>query len=117
MREACSGDFVFPGGKPGKPLSTMAFEMLLRRMKIAGATAHGFRSSFRDWAGDRTHHPRDVVEAALAHMIENKTEAAYRRSTAIEKRRALINDWAAYLARAISPTANDNYAAAREVQA
>ena len=109
--------WTVPAGRMKAGVNTMAFEMLLRRMKIAGATAHGFRSSFRDWAGDRTHHPRDVVEAALAHMIENKTEAAYRRSTAIEKRRALINDWAAYLARAISPTANDNYAAAREVQA
>jgi integrase len=120
MRESRSGDFVFPGGKPGKALSTTAFQMLLRRMKIAGATAHGFRSAFRDWAGDRTDHPRDVVEAALAHMIENKAEAAYRRSTAIEKRRALMNDWAAYLAReapAAFPAANDNSAAAREVRA
>ena len=87
-------------------------------MKIASATAHGFRSAFRDWAGDRTDHPRDLVEAALAHMIENKAEAAYRRSTAIEKRRALMNDWAAYLARDTrSPAANDNSAAAREVRA
>ena len=87
-------------------------------MKIASATAHGFRSAFRDWAGDCTDHPRDVVEAALAHMIENQAEAAYRRSTAIEKRRALMNDWAAYLARAAaSPAANDNSAPAREVQA
>jgi integrase len=117
MRESRSGDFVFPGGKPGKPLSTMAFQMLLRRMKIAGATAHGFRSAFRDWAGDRTDHPRDVVEAALAHIIQNKAEAAYRRSTAIEKRRTLMNDWAAYLAHdtpAASLGANDNSAAARE---
>ena len=89
-------------------------------MKIASATAHGFRSAFRDWAGDRTDHPRDAVETALAHTIKNKAEAAYRRSTAIEKRRALMNDWAAYLAcdtPAASPTANDNFAAAREVQA
>ena len=89
-------------------------------MKIASATAHGFRSAFRDWAGDRTDHPRDVVEAALAHTIKNKAEAAYRRSTAIEKRRALMNDWAAYLAcdtPAASPAANDNSAVAREVQA
>jgi integrase len=120
MHESRSGDFVFPGGKPGKPLSTTVFQMLLRRMKIAGATAHGFRSAFRDWAGDPTDHPRDVVEAALAHLTENKTEAAYRRSTAIEKRRALMNDWAAYLAHdtaAASPAANDNSAVAREVHA
>ena len=80
-----AGDFVFPGGKPGRPLSTMALQMLLRRMKIAGATAHGFRSAFRDWAGDRTDHPRDVVEAALAHLIENKVEAAYRRGDLFAK--------------------------------
>jgi integrase len=120
MRESRSGDFVFPGGRPGKPLSTTAFQRLLRRMKIAGATAHGFRSAFRDWAGDRTDHPRDVVEAALAHVIQNKAEAAYRRSTAIEKRRTLMNHWAAYLAHdtsAASLAANDNSAAAREVRA
>jgi integrase len=119
MLERRSGDFVFPGDKPGRPLCKTAFEMLLRRMKIAGATAHGFRSAFRDWAGDRTNHPRDVVEAALAHVIENKAEAAYRRSTAIEKRRALMNDWAAYLAGfspAACPMANDNSPAPREVQ-
>jgi integrase len=98
-------DFVFPGSKAGKPLSSMAFEMLLRRMKVVDATVHGFRSSFRDWAGDCTSHPRDVVEAALAHAVENRTEAAYRRSTAIEKRRALMSDWAAFCA---SSSAADN---------
>jgi len=59
-------------------------------------TVHGFRSSFRDWAGDCTPHPRDVVEAALAHAIENAVEAAYRRGTAIEKRRKLMDEWAAF---------------------
>jgi integrase len=119
MRESRSGDFVFPGHKPSKPMSALAFKMLLRRMKIVGASAHGFRSAFRDWAGDCTDHPCDVVEAALAHTIKNKTEAAYRRSTALEKRRALMADWAAYLARetpAASPAANDNSAAAQELQ-
>jgi integrase len=88
-------DFVFPGFKGGFPLSDMAMEAVLRRAKL-DATTHGFRSSFRDWAGDRTAFARDVVEAALAHAIENKTEAAYRRSDALEKRRKLMAAWAAY---------------------
>jgi integrase len=70
-------------------------EAVLRRLK-PDVTTHGFRSSFRDWAGDSTSFARDVVEAALAHAIENKTEAAYRRSDALEKRRALMAAWAAY---------------------
>ena len=78
------------------PLSNMALEAVLRRAKV-DVTTHGFRSSFRDWAGDRTAFARDVVEAALAHAIENKTEAAYRRSDALEKRRKLMAAWAAYL--------------------
>jgi integrase len=88
-------DFVFPGFKRGFPLSSMALEAVLRRAKV-DVTTHGFRSSFRDWAGDKTPFARDVVEAALAHAIENKTEAAYRRSDALEKRRALMAAWAAY---------------------
>jgi integrase len=88
-------EFVFPGFKRGKPLSNMALEAVLRRAQT-NVTTHGFRSSFRDWAGDSTAFARDVVEAALAHAIENKTEAAYRRSDALEKRRALMAAWAAY---------------------
>jgi integrase len=76
-------------------LSGMAMAMLLRRMEV-DATVHGFRSSFRDWAGDETDHPREVIEAALAHTIENKAEAAYRRATALEKRRKLMDEWASY---------------------
>jgi len=68
---------------------------VLRRMETA-VTTHGFRSSFRDWAGDHTSFPRDVVEAALAHAVENKTEAAYRRSDALEKRRKLMAAWDGY---------------------
>ena len=63
------GDYVFPGRQPGKPLSNMALEMVLRRMKVEGATVHGFRSTFRDWAGERTQFPREVAEAALAHTV------------------------------------------------
>jgi integrase len=95
LRQARVSDFLFPGFKRGYPLSNMALEAVLRRAEI-DVTTHGFRSSFRDWAGDSTAFARDVVEAALAHAIENKTEAAYRRSDALEKRRKLMAEWAAY---------------------
>jgi integrase len=95
MRQARLPEFVFPGVRAGQPLSDTALARVLRRMKV-DVTAHGFRSSFRDWAGDSTAFARDVVEAALAHAIENKTEAAYRRSDALEKRRKLMAAWAAY---------------------
>jgi integrase len=94
-----TSEFVFPSFKPGRPLSRMALEAVLRRAKV-DVTTHGFRSSFRDWAGDSTPFARDVVEAALAHAIENKTEAAYRRSDALEKRRKLMAAWAAFCASA-----------------
>jgi integrase len=95
MQQARLSEFVFPGVRRGQPLSDGALWALLRHMKV-DATVHGFRSSFRDWAGDSTAFPRDVVEAALAHAIESKTEAAYRRSDALEKRRTLMAAWAAY---------------------
>lgn len=87
-------DFVFPGQKIGRPLSNMAMEMMLRRMKITNVTVHGFRSSFRDWAGNETGFPREVAEAALAHVVGDKSEQAYRRSDALEKRRLLMEAWA-----------------------
>jgi integrase len=92
-------DHVFPGAKDGKAISNMAMLEKLRGMR-PGLTVHGFRSTFRDWAGDRTNYPRDVIEAALAHAIEDEAEAAYRRKTAIEKRRRLMADWARYCAQA-----------------
>ena len=95
LREARVSEFLFTGFKRGRPLSNMALDAVLRRAKI-DVTTHGFRSSFQDWAGDRTAFARDVVEAALAHTIENKTEAAYRRSDALEKRRRLMTAWASY---------------------
>ena len=98
MHETRNGDFVFPGQKPGKPLSVMALEMVLRRMKIDNATVHGFRSGFRDWAAESTSFPNEVCEAALAHVIENKTEAAYRRGDLFEKRRKLMDAWGSYCA-------------------
>ena len=89
-------EFVFPGQARNRPLSNMAMEMVLRRMKIENATVHGFRSSFRDWAGNVSNFPREVVETALAHVIGDKAEQAYRRSDALEKRRKLMDEWAAY---------------------
>jgi integrase len=89
--------FVFAGQKPGTPLSNMAMLECLRDLRSRGVTVHGFRSTFRDWAGDKTAYPRDIAEAALAHVLRDKTEAAYRRSTALEQRRAMMGDWANYL--------------------
>jgi len=96
---------VFIGGRSGKPLSDMAMLALMRRTH-PDYVPHGFRSSFRDWAGDQTNFPRDVAEAALAHTIKNRTEAAYRRSTALEKRRKLMDAWARYCATEAKPEAN-----------
>jgi integrase len=98
MHECRNGEFVFAGQKPGKPLSVMALEMVLRRMKIITATVHGFRSGFRDWSAECTNFPNEVCEAALAHVIENKAEAAYRRGDLFDKRRNLMEAWAAYCA-------------------
>jgi integrase len=90
-------DFVFPGSQAKRPLSNMAMLQLLRGMKPkTELTVHGFRSSFRDWAGECTSHPREVIETALAHVIADKTEAAYRRGDALEKRRRLMADWCNY---------------------
>jgi len=91
-----TGDFVFAGQARNKPLSNMAMEMVLRRMEIENATVHGFRSSFRDWAGNVSSAPREIVETALAHVIGDRAEQAYRRSDALEKRRKLMDAWAAY---------------------
>ena len=86
--------FVFPGGKPGQPLSNMAFLMLLRRMGRADLTAHGFRATFKTWASERTSFQNEIVEAALAHTIGGKVEQAYRRGDLFEKRRKLMDAWA-----------------------
>jgi integrase len=88
---------VFGGGKPGRPLSNMAFLMLLRRMKRDDLTVHGFRSSFRDWCAERTNFPSEVAEMALAHAVGDKVEAAYRRGDLFEKRRRLMGAWAEFL--------------------
>ncbi|CCE11414.1 putative phage integrase [Bradyrhizobium sp. STM 3843] len=100
MQELGAGDdcFVFPGGKIGKPLSNMAFLMLLRRMKRSDLTAHGFRSSFRDWASERTNFPSEVAEMSLAHTVGSKVELAYRRTDMFDKRRRLMSAWGTYCA-------------------
>ncbi|MFP9139233.1 tyrosine-type recombinase/integrase [Devosia sp. XGJD_8] len=84
--------YVFPGQREGKPLSSMALAMALRRMGVE-VTAHGFRSSFRDWVAEQTSYPNEVAEMALAHTIKNAAEAAYRRGDLLEKRRDLMTDW------------------------
>jgi integrase len=95
---ARAGEFVFPGYKPRRPLSGMSMEMLLRRMGFPpkSVTVHGFRSTFRDWASETTGFPNDVCEMALAHTIKNKAEAAYRRGDLLDKRRELMDAWAAH---------------------
>jgi integrase len=87
---------VFPGTRRALPMSNMVLLMLLRRMGRDDLTAHGFRSTFSDWAAERTAYPREVVEAALAHTIENKVEAAYRRGDLFQKRRLLMEAWAKF---------------------
>jgi integrase len=89
-------DFVFPGGRFAQPLSNMAMLKLLGRMGRDDLTVHGFRSTFRDWASERTNFPSEVIEMALAHTIESKTEAAYRRGDLFEKRRRLMHQWATF---------------------
>jgi integrase len=90
--------FVFPGQKLGTPLSTNAMDALLQeRMGFRKFTVHGFRSSFKDWATDETLHQREIIEAALAHVVGDSAERAYRRTDALEKRRRLMADWASYL--------------------
>ena len=87
---------IFPGQRRALPMSNMTMLMLLRRMKRDDLTAHGFRSTFSDWAAERTAYPREVVEMALAHAVENKVEAAYRRGDLFEKRRQLMEAWARF---------------------
>ncbi len=98
---------VFPGSKGDAPLSNMTLSAIVRRLNGDGeprwrdvtpraVVPHGFRSTFRVWAGEQTHYPREVVEAALAHTIRDKVEAAYARTDLLERRRPLMDDWAAF---------------------
>ncbi len=106
------GDFVFLGARAGKPLSNMAMLELVRGMRGTGATVHGFRSTFRDWAAEQTSYPNELCEVALAHAVSDKTEAAYRRGDMMEKRRRLMADWATYCEK--PPAGRGNIVAIRE---
>jgi integrase len=99
------GLHVFAGGKRGKPLSTNALLALLKRMGQQDITAHGFRSTFRDWAAERTNFPREVAELALAHAIGDKVEAAYRRGDLFDKRARMMADWAKFCGTVTKPGA------------
>jgi integrase len=96
VREISSSPLVFPGRSKLTPMGGKAFERLLQRMG-RDVTTHGFRSSFRDWVGDETEFPREVAEAALSHAVGDATERAYRRGSALEKRRRLMETWDAYV--------------------
>ena len=98
LQRVRQGDYVFPGGRAGRPISNMAMTMTLRRMGRGELTVHGFRSSFRDWAAERTGFPAEVAEMALAHAVSDKVEAAYRRGDLFQKRRQLMDAWARYCA-------------------
>lgn len=93
LAEHRQGEFVFPGGVAGKPLSNMAMLTLLRRLERDDLTVHGFRSTFRDWAAECTNFPAEVAEMALAHTIADAVERAYRRGDLFQKRRQLMDDW------------------------
>ena len=116
-RSAPAHDLVFPGAS-GKPLSDMTLTQLLRRMNSVEEgelapwrdgqtgepiTPHGFRSTFRVWASEQTAYPREIIEAAMAHAVSDKVEAAYQRSDLLEKRRALMEEWGAFCSKASAP--------------
>ena len=100
------GGYVFPGARAKSPLSNMAMLELLRGIRGQGLTVHGFRSTFRDWAGDQTNFARETIEHALAHRIKDKAEASYRRSAALEKRRKLMESWSRYCATPMKASAD-----------
>jgi integrase len=100
-RLAADPDYVFQAPRDGM-LSDMTLTAVLRRMEVP-AVPHGFRSTFRDWAGERTTYPNEVCEMALAHAIGSKVEAAYRRGDMFERRRAMMSDWAAFIAKPERP--------------
>jgi hypothetical protein len=101
-------DFVFPGQKPGRPLSQHVMKTLMRYMGYNGvATAHGFRSSFKDWAHEETDFSTGAIELALAHVVGNKVEAAYRRGDLFEKRRLLSKAWGNFCLGLTAPSASD----------
>jgi integrase len=92
-------DFIFAGRGAGRPLGAAAFAQLLQRMGHGDVTIHGFRSTFRDWAGERTSFPKELAEMSLAHLVGSDVERAYARSDLFEKRRKLLESWAQYCAK------------------
>jgi integrase len=96
MREARTGELVFPGYRAGRPLAGAALLGYARKNGMT-ETLHGFRSAFRDWAGEETHFPREVCEQALAHAVGNEVERSYRRGDSLEKRRQLMDSWSAFI--------------------
>lgn len=96
--EGYPSDLIFPGPKPGRPLSDAAMDMMMREI-APGFVPHGLRSTFRDWAGDETEFPRELAEEALAHVVGDDTERAYRRRDALERRRKLMEAWGGYCAK------------------
>jgi integrase len=100
--QAGGAALVFPGVRSGKPLSDMSLTAVLRRMKRDDMTVHGFRSTFRDWCAEATAYPRELAEAALAHTLRDKVEAAYQRGDMFDKRRRLMDEWATFCARPVA---------------
>jgi integrase len=98
IRKHAMSEHIFPGNKARRPLHEGAMLAVLERMGYANLTVHGFRSTFRDWAAEQTAFPSEVVEMALAHTVGSRVEAAYRRGDLFEKRRRLMEAWAAYCA-------------------
>ena len=92
-------EFIFPGTRAGQGLSNMALLKVLERMGCGDITAHGFRATFKTWATERSNFPRELIEAALAHVVGDKVEAAYQRGDMLEKRRRLMDAWAAHCAK------------------
>ncbi len=106
LKENARNDFVLPGMRNNTSLSNMAFLQLLKRMGRPDLTAHGFRSTFRDWTAERTAYPQEVAEMALAHTVADKVEAAYRRGDLFDKRRKIMDDWAEFCANNVGTDSN-----------
>jgi integrase len=106
-------EWVFSGSRRGRPLSNNAILALLERMGRSDLTAHGFRSTFRDWAAEHTNYPREVAEMALAHAVGDKVEAAYRRGDLFDKRCRMMNDWSRFCSAAAKPESDNVLALAR----
>jgi integrase len=106
LNEISQNGYIFPGSRAGQPISNMTMIKLLKRIQGKHHTVHGLRSTFRDWAGETTAYPREVIEHALAHQLKDKAEAAYQRGTLLAKRRRLMDDWAKFCSEIKTPTDN-----------